>query len=143
MYRIRIAKLLIDSGANVRARNRHGAEPLHSAASGQPGQGNWNPAAQAETIALLIESGADPNAADKHGVAPLHRAVRTRCAAAVRALLNHGADPALKNGGGSTPLKLATMTTGRGGSGSTKAKEQQKLILALLNELRSRLAASK
>jgi hypothetical protein len=139
MYRTAIARALIDAGANVRARNRHGAEPLHSGAVGQPGGGNWNPAAQAEMIALLIQSGAEPNAVDKHGVTPLHRAVRTRCAAAVRALLENGADPAQKNGSGSTPMALATMNTGRGGSGSAAAKAEQKEILRLLEE---RLAAA-
>jgi ankyrin repeat protein len=47
------------------------------------------------TIAHLIEAGADPNPTDKSGVTPLHRAVRTRCAAAVKALLEAGADPRL------------------------------------------------
>jgi ankyrin repeat protein len=56
-----------------------------------PGSPGWNPAAQAATIAYLIEAGADPNARDKSQVAPLHRAVRTRCAAAVGALLDGGA----------------------------------------------------
>jgi hypothetical protein len=65
-------------------------------------------------------------------VTPLHRAVRTRCAAAVRALLDGGADPLRANGNGSTPLKLATQTTGRGGSGSPAAKAQQEQIVQLL-----------
>jgi len=86
-YRRGIAHKLIDAGANVRARNRRGAEPLHYAADGGPGSASWNPEAQAATIAALIAVGADPNAMDNSGVAPLHRAVRTRCAGAVRALL--------------------------------------------------------
>ena len=133
-YRTAIAQALIQAGANARARNRHGAEPLHYAAAGQPGSGTWNPSAQAETIAILIHSGADTNPLDKRGVAPLHRAVRTRCASAVRALLEHGADPALKNASGSTPMMLAKMNTGRGGSGSTAAKKEQKEIVRLLEE---------
>ena len=40
----------------------------------------------------LISVGADPNAVDSDGVAPLHRAVRTRSLAAVRALLDGGAN---------------------------------------------------
>lgn len=78
--------------------------------------------------------GADPNAIDKSGVAPLHRAVRNRCAAAVRALIDGGADPRTPNKNGSTPLLLATQNTGRGGSGSAAAKAQQKEILRLLME---------
>lgn len=83
-YREEIARKLIAMGADVRARNRRGAEPLHYAVDGAPGSRTWNPDAQAATVACLIEAGADPNALDKNGVTPLHRAVRTRCAAAVK-----------------------------------------------------------
>ena len=131
-YRPGIVRKLVDMGADVRAKNRHNAEPLHYAADGMPGSRGWNPAAQAMTIACLIEAGADPNARDKRGVAPLHRAVRTRCAAAVRALLDGGANPGLKNKHGSAAILLATQNTGRGGSGSPEAKAQQQQIVALL-----------
>lgn len=77
-------------------------------------------------------AGADPNAIDKSGVAPLHRAVRNRCAAAVRALIDGGADPRAPNRNGSIPLLLVTQNTGRGGSGSAEAKAQQKEIVRLL-----------
>ena len=133
-YRHVIAGKLIDAGAVVRARNRRGAEPLHYAADGGPGSPSWNPEAQAATIAVLIAAGADPNATDSSGVAPLHRAVRTRCTGAVLALLKGGADIRRKNKNGSTPLRLATLTTGRGGSGSVEAKAQQVEIVRLLKE---------
>ena len=133
-YRQEIVPKLIATGANVRARNRRGAEPLHYAVDGMPGSRRWNPSAQAATIAHLIEAGADPNATDKSGVTPLHRAVRTRCAAAVKALLEAGADPRRKNNSGSTPMLLANQNTGRGGSGSSEAKAQQELIVQLLRE---------
>ena len=133
-YRLEIVRKLIVMGADVRARNRRGAEPLHYAADGGPGSRSWNPAAQAATVTLLIEAGADPNAVDKSGVTPLHRAVRTRCSAAVRALLDGGADARRKNKGGSTPMRLATLNTGRGGSGSPESKAQQKEIVRLLEQ---------
>jgi hypothetical protein len=133
-YRKESAQKLIALGADVRARNRRGAEPLHAAAVGMPGSGTWNPRAQAATVTCLIAAGADPNAVDKSGVTPLHRAVRTRCAAAVKALLENGADPRRKNGNGSTPLLLATRNTGRGGSGSAEAKAQQSEIMRLLEQ---------
>jgi hypothetical protein len=133
-YRLDIARKLVAAGADVRARNRRGAEPLHAAAVGNPGSDRWDPLAQAATIAWLIEVGADPNAVDKEGVTPLHRAVRTRCAAAVAALIDGGADIARRNRSGSTPLRLARLTTGRGGSGSAAAKEQQREILRLLEQ---------
>jgi len=123
-FRRRVAKLLIEHGAHCRAKNRRGAEPLHYAADAN----RWDPAAQAETIEFLLSAGADPNAVDRSGVAPLHRAVRTRSPAAVRALLDRGAGVRQPNKSGSTPLHLAVQTTGRGGSGSSQARDQQALI---------------
>jgi len=131
-YRPEIIGLLLAAGADVSARNRRGAQPLHYAADGLAGSPRWNPPAQAATVRGLIRAGADPNAGDRSGVTPLHRAVRTRCAAAVRALLDGGADPRQANGNGSTPLDLATSPTGRGGSGSPPAKAQQAEIIGLL-----------
>jgi hypothetical protein len=138
-HRADIATDLIAHGANPGARNRRGAEPLHYAASGTPGSPQWNPPAQAATIEFLIRSGSDPNSTDKSGVAPLHRAVRTRCAAAVDALLAHGANPRLRNRSGSTPLHLAVQNTGRGGSGTAEAREEQAAIIRLLVERGARL----
>jgi ankyrin repeat protein len=129
-----IVRELIALGADIQARDRLGAEPLHLAADGQRGSRSWNPRAQAATIALLIKAGADPNAINNNGTAPLHRAVRTRCAAAVEALLAGGADPRLKNKNGSMPMALAERTTGRGGSGSPQAKAEQEEIVRLLRE---------
>ena len=129
-FRRPVAELLIAYGADCRARNRRGAQPLHYAADAN----RWNPTAQAETIEYLISIGADPNALDSSGVAPLHRAVRTRSLAAVRALLDGGANSRQPNKAGSTPLHLAVQTTGRGGSGSPQAREQQAGIIRLLLE---------
>lgn len=131
-HRPEIARTLIGLGADVAARNRRGATPLHYAADGVPGSSAWNPEGQGATIACLIEAGADPDARDMNRVAPLHRAVRTRCAAAVRALLDGGADALATNGNGSTPIMLATRQTGRGGSGEPEAKAQQAQIVELL-----------
>jgi hypothetical protein len=62
-----MADKLIKAGANVRAKNRRGSEPLHAAAFGSPGSPRWDPAAQAATIASLIKAGADPNAQNMDG----------------------------------------------------------------------------
>jgi ankyrin repeat protein len=127
-----IARKLLAKGASVRARNRRGAEPLHYAVDGIPGSKTWNPVAQEAVVACSIEAGADPNSADKSGVTPLHRAVRTRCAAAVRTLLASGPDARRKNGNGSTPHHLAVQNTGRGGTGSSASRQQQQEIILLL-----------
>ena len=135
-FRRPVAELLVAHGANCRAKNRRGAEPLHYAADAN----HWSPAAQAETIEYLSSAGADPNALDGSGVAPLHRAVRTRSLAAVRALLDAGADPRQPNKSGSTPLHLAVQPTGKGGSGSERARQQQAGIISLLLERGARPA---
>jgi hypothetical protein len=129
-FRPKVAALLVTHGADCHAKNRRGAAPLHYAADAN----RWEPTAQAETIRYLISIGADPNVPDGTGVSPLHRAVRTRSAAAVRALVEGGADPRRPSKTGSTPLHLAVQTTGRGGSGSTQAREQQALIVRFLIE---------
>ena len=129
-----MVRTLMAAGADVRARNRRRDEPLHAAACGNPGSHFWNPEAQAATIVCLVEAGADPNAVNMDGAAPLHKAVRTRCAMAVRTLLDCGADPRQKNKSGSTPTLLARETTGRGGSGSPEAKAQQQEILVILDQ---------
>src|SRR3954470_11087937 len=130
-----IAELLIQHGADCRAKNRRGAEPLHYAADAN----HSDSAAQAATIAYLLSVGADPHAVDRSGVAPLHRAVRARSLAAVRALLDGGADPRKPNKAGSTPLHLAVQPTGASGSGSDQARRQQAEIIGLLLERGARL----
>jgi ankyrin repeat protein len=129
-FRPPVARLLVAHGADCRAKNRRGAQPLHYAADAN----HWDPTAQAQTIEYLLSVGADPNAWDRSGVAPLHRAVRTRSLPAVRALLDGGADPRAPNKAGSTPLHLAVQTTGRSGSGSEHARQQQTGIIKLLLE---------
>jgi hypothetical protein len=131
-YEADLARELVNAGAIVAAANRRGAEPLHYAVDGIPGSARWNPVAQKATVLWLVELGADPNAVDKNGTTPLHRAVRNRCAAAVEALLDVGADREATNGSGSTAMQLARWTTGRRGSGSADARSQQQEILRFL-----------
>jgi Ankyrin repeats (many copies) len=131
-YEPGLARELVDAGALTTAANRRGAQPLHYAVDGVPGSARWNPTAQEETVRCLVELGADLNAVDQNGTTPLHRAVRNRCAAAVAALLDLGADPTSTNRRGSTLMQLARATTGRGGSGSAHARAQQQEIVRLL-----------
>lgn len=145
-----IARWLIANGADPRAENRRGAQPLHYAADhsdeDEPSDTARNgaqtttdirkhvhPGSQTEIIQILIAAGADPNALDKSGVTPLHRAVRKRSIEAVRALLAVGAEPRKPNRSGSTPLHLAVQNTGASGSGTEAARlRQQGIIVCLL-----------
>jgi len=127
-----VARELVRRGADVRAKNRRGAEPLHAAVIGTPASASWHPTRQRAVIVYLVEAGADPNARAAGGVAPLHRAVRNRCSVAVEALLAVGADPRLTNDRGSTASDLAHWTTGRGGTGFDEAKAEQRIITELL-----------
>jgi len=123
-----VAELLVRRGANCRARNRRGAEPLHYAADAN----RWQPVAQRNVVEYLIEAGADPNAFDKSGVLPRGILDRTVARSAVQALLAGGARVDLRNASGSTPLHLAVQNTGRGGSGSARAQREQETIIAIL-----------
>jgi ankyrin repeat protein len=124
-----MVELLIAHGANCRAKNRRGAEPLHYAADGRTESDD-----QILVIEYLIANRADPNAVDMSGVTPLHRAVRRRSLDAVRSLLDGGANVRKRNRSGSTPLHLAVQNTGASGSGSHEAGEQQAAIIKLLLE---------
>ena len=131
-YDTALARKLVKAGADVRARNRRGAEPIHAAVTGGPGSNSWAPSRQVEAIRYLIEAGADPEATAAGGVTPLLRAVRNRCSAAVGALLEAGVDRRRTNDNGSSPLDLARLTTGRPGTGSPEAKAEQAQIIQML-----------
>jgi ankyrin repeat protein len=130
LLRVDAAQQLLDAGASPLAVNRRGAGPLHYACDARPAVGVWNPEAQARMIGLLAAHGAPVDGRDRGGVAPLHRAVRARSPAAVRALLEAGADPLCANGAGSTPLHLAVQSTGA--AGTAGAGDQQLEIARML-----------
>jgi len=131
-HRPHLVRQLVTAGATTDATNRRGATPLHYAVDGGPGAPGWDPDDQADTVAALVALGADLDAHDANGTTPLLRAVRNRCASAVAALLDGGADPHAVNRNGSNAMDLASWTTGRGGSGSPEARAQQEEIVALL-----------
>ena len=129
-YRIEIAKLLLESGADCGAAHNHRrSQPLHYASDGCLESVSWDAKRQVRMIEVLLKAGADIHARDKNGATPLHRAVRTRCADAVKSLLKAGSDVTLRNKPGSTPFHLAVQNTGRAGSGAEKAKVAQRQII--------------
>src|SRR5262245_17828807 len=131
-YRVRIARLLLESGADPRAaKNHRHSQPLHYACDALVNSGSYLPNRQIEMIQLLLDAGADIHARDANGATGLHRAVRTRAAAAVKFLLDSGADPTLQNKPGSTAFHLAVQNTGRGGSGAEPARTAQREIIRL------------
>ncbi len=129
-YRVEIARMLLAAGADSgSAKNRRCSQPLHYASDGCLDSPFWNGRRQVAMIRLLLKAGSNIDAQDKNGATPLHRAVRTRCAAAVKCILDAGADPTIRNKPGSTPFHLAVQNTGRGGTGSEKARTAQREIL--------------
>lgn len=129
-YRVEIVRMLLASGSNPNAHMNHReSRPLHYAADGYINGPAWSPERQVQTIECLLGAGAAVNAQDKNGATALHRAVRTRCAAATRFLLHAGGNPMLRNKPGSTAFHLAVQNTGRGGSGTEKARAAQREII--------------
>jgi ankyrin repeat protein len=91
--------LLLDAGADVKARNEFNATALIWAA-GDPVKSR-----------MLIAHGADVNAQSKQGATPLMAAARRDGGAdLVRLLLVKGADPNARDGQGGTALHLAALT---------------------------------
>jgi tankyrase len=92
-----VTKYLIEKGADVKARDVTGLEPLHAAA--------WmNQQAQAD---ILLEHGADLEAKDNFGDTALHVAAHRQLPPMYVYLIKKGADVNAKNNEGLTPLALA------------------------------------
>ena len=98
-----VIQLLLRAGADANARTHLGESPLHIAASVP----TRNATDVAPVIAALLEAGAEIDARTEDGRTPLHAAIQTNRPAAVLALLEAGADPALRDDAGN----LADPTT--------------------------------
>lgn len=120
--RLPLVKLLVQKGADVRAKAAGGVTPLHCAMLAPRATGN-DPNA---VIALLLAKGADANAVTDeflltlnagkaitemkmNRITPLHLLALLGDAAAVKSLLKAGADAKAKAGNGLTPLHLAVL----------------------------------
>jgi ankyrin repeat protein len=127
-----VVKALLRAGADPNAENRRGALALHYACDPRPVSAFvWSSAAQRKVIELLVDAGSKLDHAEKAGASPLHRAVRARSPAAVRCLLERGADVNAAHGKSrTTPLDLARHSTGASGTRGAQAEQQE--IIALL-----------
>ncbi|XP_043569081.1 poly [ADP-ribose] polymerase tankyrase-2-like [Chiloscyllium plagiosum] len=92
-----VVEFLLQSGANVHARDDGGLIPLHNACS----------FGHAEVVNLLLCHGADSNARDNWNYTPLHEAAIKGKIDVCIVLLQHGADPHIRNTDGRTALDLA------------------------------------
>ncbi|XP_075791247.1 poly [ADP-ribose] polymerase tankyrase-2 isoform X3 [Pelodiscus sinensis] len=92
-----VVEYLLQSGANVHARDDGGLIPLHNACS----------FGHVEVVNLLLHHGADPNARDNWNYTPLHEAAIKGKIDVCIVLLQHGAEPAIRNTDGRTALDLA------------------------------------
>ena len=93
---------------------------------------NSDPADQRKRLLRVLKAGADVHEADKNGVTALHHAVRFRSPAAVKTLIEYGADvnrACRRNG--STPLHRAATQTGAPGTAG-KGQSAHEIIQLLL-----------
>lgn len=105
-----LAELLLQNGADVHARDRAGATPLHFAA-------------YPSMAAVFLRHGADINARDRNGDTPLHaQSGENGSLAMIMMLLKHGADPQLRNLRGATPIDLCRAAGRAGSSAFDEAK---------------------
>jgi ankyrin repeat protein len=116
-----VAKLLIEKGASVDARDFYSQTPLHYAVQ----------CSSCDVVELLLKKGADVNAKD-HGLStPLHEAVRSAQIEMAKLLISKGADLNAKDCGGRSPLSYA-----EGEIFKLRSQGSETIKLPLLKDLR-------
>lgn len=85
--------LLLVSGADANAVDRHGKTPLHEACADSAvlSENEHRDDTTRNCVKILVEAGSEVNARDSMGQTPLHIAAQSGCCAAVEALLLRGA----------------------------------------------------
>lgn len=152
-----LAAYLLKKGANPNKWDTWGRTPLYAAVDlntlpfgGRPDHVSLDGTTSLKMIELLLNSGANPNAqlklfppyrslgADRGGdgmlttgATPLLRAARAGDAAAIRLLVAHGANPALPNRLGATPLMAAAGIGGTNVDTRGKYKTQPDAVASI------------
>jgi ankyrin repeat protein len=94
---VKVARFLLERGADVAAQNKDGGTPLHLASL----------YGEVEVAGMLIERGAELTAQNKNGETPLHLASQEGQVKVACMLIECGADVTAKNKDGETLLHLA------------------------------------
>jgi ankyrin repeat protein len=94
---VRVLRVLLDGGANVKLADKQGRTAAHHASY----------FSHAECLRILLAAGADKATKNERGFTPLHLAAQEGHAECLRILLAAGADKEAKNERGNTPLHLA------------------------------------
>jgi TonB family protein len=98
------AKVLLNNGANVNAKDSYGWTALiYASAKGD-----------ADIVKALLDKGADANAKSKDGYTGLHTAAQYGHKSVVKTLLENGADINAENDEGDTPLTVAVRSNNKG-----------------------------
>ena len=95
-----IAKLLIEAGADVHAKDIAGYSVIHHASTATAGPGTLR------LIPLLVERGADPNNENRFGDPPIMEPVMSNNPETVKALIQFGADVHKKSSSGVLAMNL-------------------------------------
>ncbi len=119
------AKLLLDRGVDINAKDSADETPLHVAARrGRP-----------EMVRYLLDRGANPNALNSADETPLHVAARCGRPEMVRYLLDRGADPNALNNSGKTAWELTGHVYERSRQGRAEAFAEIDRILRSVTTL--------